>query len=143
MKPEIKKRWIEALRSGKYNQGRGYLCKDDSFCCLGVLCELAMEDGVIPRSAPRRVRSGSSQVGGVVTYGGRGSDYMPPEEVYKWAGASRYELGISIKSFEQVREDSKDRLAPWTQADHVPSLSELNDVGCDFGLIADVIEDCF
>lgn len=143
MKPEIKKRWIEALRSGKYNQGKGYLCKDDSYCCLGVLCELAVEDGAISRPAPRRVRSGSSQVGGVVAYGALGSDYMPPAEVYEWAGVGSCELGISIKSLDQVREDSRDRLTPWTQADHVPSLSELNDVGCDFGLIADVIEDCF
>lgn len=31
---------IEALRSGQYQQGTGYLCKDGKFCVLGVLCEL-------------------------------------------------------------------------------------------------------
>lgn len=49
MKPAIKRRWVDALRSGKYEQGRGLLCHDGRFCCLGVLCELAAEDGVVER----------------------------------------------------------------------------------------------
>ena len=34
--------WIKALRSGDYKQGEGclYNNKDDSFCCLGVACDL-------------------------------------------------------------------------------------------------------
>ena len=48
-------KWVAALRSGKYKQGRNYLrSKDNKFCCLGVLCELAVEDKVIdpPRLVP-------------------------------------------------------------------------------------------
>ena len=54
MNPEIKKQWLEALRSGKYEQGEGQLqyidrenfrdltskINSQSFCCLGVLCDL-------------------------------------------------------------------------------------------------------
>jgi hypothetical protein len=40
MDPKIKEKWIEALRSGKYEQGEGTLNKDNKFCCLGVLCEV-------------------------------------------------------------------------------------------------------
>lgn len=41
MKKEYADKWIEALRSGKYEQGQGTLrTKDDKFCCLGVLCDL-------------------------------------------------------------------------------------------------------
>lgn len=41
MKKEIAMRWIEALRSGKYMQGKGRLRSFyDEFCCLGVLCNL-------------------------------------------------------------------------------------------------------
>jgi len=36
-KKEQRKAWVEALRSGKYKQGQGFLKCDDSFCCLGVL----------------------------------------------------------------------------------------------------------
>lgn len=46
MKPEIKARWVEALRSGRYKQGRGALrMKDDTYCCLGVLCDLIDPEG--------------------------------------------------------------------------------------------------
>jgi len=36
-------KWIEALRSGKYQQGRGqlYSINNDNYCCLGVACEVA------------------------------------------------------------------------------------------------------
>ena len=48
MNPEIKQRWVEALRSGKYEQGRGVLreFRDGKFhyCCLGVLCDLVAPD---------------------------------------------------------------------------------------------------
>jgi hypothetical protein len=31
--------WIEALRSGKYEQGSGALERNEKFCCLGVLAK--------------------------------------------------------------------------------------------------------
>lgn len=31
---------VEALRSGEFSQTAGQLRKEDSFCCLGVACEL-------------------------------------------------------------------------------------------------------
>lgn len=40
MKPDVKKLWVEALRSGKYKQGKGCLRAGDEYCCLGVLCDL-------------------------------------------------------------------------------------------------------
>lgn len=55
MNPEIKKKWTDALRSGKYEQGYNRLKniilvsegKDlVTHCCLGVLCELAVEEKI-------------------------------------------------------------------------------------------------
>lgn len=47
MNPKIAKRWIKALRSGKYKQDTGQLRNGDKFCCLGVLCDLhAKETGM-------------------------------------------------------------------------------------------------
>ncbi len=44
MKPSWKKKWLAALRSGEYRQGRKYLRQQrkgqDRYCCLGVLCDL-------------------------------------------------------------------------------------------------------
>lgn len=46
MKPEIKQKWVEALRSGEYIQGKCVLYAGKKFCCLGVLCDLhAKETG--------------------------------------------------------------------------------------------------
>lgn len=33
-------RWLDALRSGEYEQGRDRLCIDNRYCCLGVAAEL-------------------------------------------------------------------------------------------------------
>jgi hypothetical protein len=41
MNPEWKAKWIAALRSGAYKQGRRNLRDDlDNFCCVGVLCDI-------------------------------------------------------------------------------------------------------
>ena len=47
MNKEIKTKWLKALRSGDYEQGRYRLkSKDNKFCCLGVLCDIyAKEEG--------------------------------------------------------------------------------------------------
>lgn len=37
MKKKDAMKWINALRSGKYKQTKGALCRDGAFCCLGVL----------------------------------------------------------------------------------------------------------
>jgi hypothetical protein len=37
----LKTKWVAALRSGDYKQGTGVLRRnDDTFCCLGVLCDI-------------------------------------------------------------------------------------------------------
>lgn len=42
MDPELKAKWLEALRSGKYEQGiRVLKTKEGKFCCLGVLCDIS------------------------------------------------------------------------------------------------------
>lgn len=34
------RKWVKALRSGKYKQGIGALRLADKFCCLGVACDV-------------------------------------------------------------------------------------------------------
>lgn len=38
---EHRRLWVEALRSGKYQQARGQLKKRGGMCCLGVACDLS------------------------------------------------------------------------------------------------------
>lgn len=40
MDTEIKRKWVEALRSGEYMQAQGKLRRSDGYCCLGVLCDV-------------------------------------------------------------------------------------------------------
>lgn len=49
MKYKTMKKWVRALRSGKYEQGTtGYLMTTksgaDRFCCLGILCDIMGAD---------------------------------------------------------------------------------------------------
>ena len=76
MDPEIRARWVAALRSGEYEQAFNYLRTDDGFCCLGVLCELAVQDGVIPASERDPVSA---------TYSYAGADSLLPPPVKTWA----------------------------------------------------------
>lgn len=57
MKTEIKQKWVDALRSGEYKQGKWKLTRIDDytdimgqgkerFCVLGVLCDIAVKDGM-------------------------------------------------------------------------------------------------
>jgi len=46
MNPDIKKQWVEALRSGRFIQTDGMLRDMESkFCCLGVLCDIVDPNG--------------------------------------------------------------------------------------------------
>jgi hypothetical protein len=60
MNKRVKRLWLKALRSGRFRQGQLRLCRvnsesDKRHCCLGVLEELAVEQGVI-RSLQTRER---------------------------------------------------------------------------------------
>lgn len=118
--------WVEALRSGKYKQGRNYLHTEDSgehhFCCLGVLCEIARENGVdVPVET---IRTGHPNdpggPGTVYLYGQSRSSGGLPDEVQNWVG-----LGTNLGN---------------TYTPDVYSLSSRNDNGTPFDEIADIIE---
>ena len=123
MKEEIKKRWVEALCSGKFKKGEGSLYNSDSesHCALGVLCELAVQDGVTERRDSRH--------GGPSFYGknGNGCDSILPPEVVEWAGL---ESGSPILSF---RSEGFGDTEFW-------SVSEMNDLGASYEYIAEKIE---
>jgi hypothetical protein len=76
MNADVKKLWINALRSGEYKQGKHYLREEDRFCCLGVLCDIAIKMG-IPLEA-------NMEFSGRFVYG-KDTQYLP-QVVQKWAG---------------------------------------------------------
>src|SRR4051812_31133925 len=73
---------VDALRSGEYEQGRSYLRQDDSFCCLGVACEVARKNGLEGNWEL------SNYGAGIQTFGNReySSIAMLPAAVIYWYG---------------------------------------------------------
>lgn len=45
IRPEIKEKWLQALKSGDYVKGKNFLkSSENEYCCLGVLCDLHREE---------------------------------------------------------------------------------------------------
>ena len=58
MNEAVKTKWIEALLSEEYLQGKGCLKRGEEYCCLGVLTELYIQEhGGEPVPHERRVVS--------------------------------------------------------------------------------------
>jgi len=111
MNPEIKARWVAALRSGEYKKTTGKLRAKGGFCCLGVLCNLHAQDH--PEIAAKQKKKG---------------EYMGQAELLPWT--VRDWAGLSSSGGGQVRIDGcRDTLA-----NH-------NDNGVSFKQLADAIEE--
>jgi hypothetical protein len=110
MNKEFKKLWIEALRSGEYQQGTSALNANGKFCCLGVLCEVFIKQH--PGAIDVVERDGKTRYGASCVY--------LPFEVMQAAQ-------LSVKS-PQVEYFGIYR-----------TLAELNDNEMPFSKIADLI----
>lgn len=73
MKKEIAEKWVEALRSGEYQQGQHRLRTEDKFCCLGVLCDISGLSEWEEREDSTYISYDSIEV-------------ILPDSVMKWAG---------------------------------------------------------
>lgn len=108
------KRWVKALRSGKYKQGRDYLHKTgpDRFCCLGVACDLYQKavGGLTEQKSDYEVR-----------YDDNGTSL--PDPVMKWLGIksacgslsggnlqARNDRGTSFKQIADIIEKHQEEL---------------------------------
>ena len=93
MNREIKRQWIDALRSGDYKQNNSSLLKNkDGFDALGVLCDLHRRFSKKKGWEPKGKRH--------FTY--HGMYYVLPECVIKWAGIpdtnwDPHQVGIMYK----------------------------------------------
>ena len=116
MKPEIKQKWVEALRSGEYSQGKLSLYDGTNYCCLGVLCNLYMNE---------KNETWYYLTGEICSdsYYCNGESELLPEYVMDWAELNRQDPLVNENSL------------------HFNSLVGLNDtLNYTFAQIADVIE---
>lgn len=108
MESTIKQKWVKALRSGKYKQGRGMLRNNDNeFCCLGVLCDLFDQSRWIKRE------NGYSYKYGKGLSKGYASSNLP-EDIFKKIGLSWYQEDILI-NMNDNRRMSFDEIADWIE----------------------------
>ncbi len=124
MNQEVKRLWLEALRSGVFPQGTGALQNSGQFCCLGVLCELAVKNRIIP---PPNVEG---YYDGELTY--------LPTSVKNWAGLSTDNPSVYVAKelWERMNFDAA-KVCSETNL----SLAEINDLDVPFTEIAQLIED--
>lgn len=125
MDATVKGKWVKALRSGKYAQGRYALNTDGKFCCLGVLCEIARAD--------EGLRLEVKNINEIVIYGDESS--FLPRQVAEWAGIDS--SGSIPDNFPVEFVNGKGH------RDTAYSLMALNDSGATFEDIADIIEEKF
>jgi hypothetical protein len=125
---KIIKQWVRNLESGLYKQTKDTLCnvageglntgkKNDSFCCLGVLCDMAVRAGVISKAV--------TDDDGQMLYDGESGTL--PKSVIQWAG-----LRTEDGEYETGKTDA---YGPNTY-----TLAKLNDRGKSFKHIAKVIK---
>jgi len=130
MKKDIAKKWVKALRSGKYKQGKGYLKQFNSkneprHCCLGVLCELYNDTmkknhkKTLYTEEMQDNSSGTSFIRFDLVDGGL------PKAVRKWADIINPLGEFQVSCGEYDIEEC---------------LADLNDSGKKFSTIADIIE---
>ena len=135
MNPEIKAQWVTALRSGDYQQGGNVLHRrtngEHRYCCLGVLCDIALKAGVNLRHDPTGdCQCTTCQQDGVRAYDGY-DDFLPPK-VATWAGLD----SVNPRTTESIPDPGSGVGANIDNA----TLSYLNDNGKTFAEIADIIE---
>jgi len=118
MKQDIAKIWVEALRSGKYKQGKEFLLANNKYCCLGVLCDLYLKH--IGNEWEVEDKNDGNDV---IVCSINGSDEILPKVVQAWAGIG------SDRGVYQDLSNFKDK-----------SLTEDNDKGQTFEEIAETIE---
>lgn len=127
MNPKIKQEWIAALRSGEYKQGQKTLSSDGKHCCLGVLCELAVKQGVLTKEF-----SGGTTWFRSTTNDRDASYQLLPQAVVRWAGldcGATYEPDCRSANVLVIQENYSSR-----------HLTDLNDNDCyTFQKIADLI----
>lgn len=123
---EVMQRWVAALESGQYHQTDGALWRTaehdgqaSGHCCLGVLCDLAVQDGIIDPP----VVTFDRDKGMIATFGE--SDTFLPEKVMEWAGLDENNPWVDFDRWGQEQTDN---------------LAMLNDeASASFDEIADII----
>jgi hypothetical protein len=134
MLPYFRYIWVKALRSGDYKQGRSQLFikdwMDDSYCCLGVLCDITAVGEWRSYGTEDEEEYGR-------TYCVHDSPLLAGYDL-KNSSPILYEseerLPALLRAFFDIPEDTEERLMQLNDGDEHTERLNFND-------IADIIED--
>ena len=135
MNNELLQIWVDALRSGQFKQGTGTLRNsDDEYCCLGVLCQLselgtwkARDTGSLEYIINNQQNTSTSYLPKEVAT----LLNLPEEFIYAYAdSAVDIQLPSELLTLKDAGRDFE-------------KLSDLNDTGITFPIIASLIENAF
>ena len=127
MNSKIKEAWVNALRSGKYEQGSERLRSVSGYCCLGVLCDIYAKETNTEWEFRGNEETNLQPMD--YWYFDDQSEFLP-ESVMDWAGLS---LNCPVVKID-VEEDDED---PWFYNE---GLADLNDSGYTFNDLSKLIE---
>ena len=148
MNQEVKKKWVNALRSGEYLPTEYHLTAKEQnmegeyverHCALGVLCDIAVNEGVIPPSDWDQRQDNFGEVMWVRTYSdpvlGAVDDVLPLD-VMVWADLPNCNpsLETTVREYDWDVQDI-------VEVEGSFEISALNDkYDVDFREIADLID---
>ena len=115
LKKKIKKKWLKAMRSGKYKQTTQSLHDSKGYCCLGVLTDLYLKE------------KGKSW-----------EEKYPANKEGEHGWQSTLDGKVAEWAFKPIYHGCDDAQVEVEEGTHC--LAELNDAGYTFNEIADLIE---
>jgi len=114
-------KWVSALRSGKYKQGKNFLKSGETgnltYCCMGAACEVAKENNVAVKENQDKQHMGYYQFDGE-------DGYLP---LSQWLG-----LDSSNPAIENPSLDKDEKYVSCSRANDILQMT--------FEEIADAIE---
>lgn len=119
MNAEIHAEWKRRLASGNYKKGRRALANaNNEFCCLGVLCEMALDAGIVTKE---------------LDYGLYKYTSIDPEKLYDF---NQHVLPTCVRDWAGLKS-----VSPLVNDNLVPiSLINDNTVYNDFTSVLEVID---
>ena len=131
MNPEVKQKWIDALRSGKYEQGSEKLRSVTGYCCLGVLCDLYAQEHDTQWEFRGNEETNLQPMD--YWYFDDQSEFTP-DSVRDWAGLPHGNPTVRVDIAETEDEDE------WFYHEQI---ADLNDSGYTFTELSKIIQEQF
>lgn len=140
MNIQVKDKWLNALRSGDYKQEQGKLRSDEGFCCLGVLCDLYIQENELKWEEDIKLIYDDElkeyvKVSSHDKYYFDGESEFLPKSVMEWAELHRNNPYVRVDN--SIEYEDNEEGVKWESEDQI---SDLNDNGYTFDQIAWIIE---